>query len=85
LQIASCALEVVHQPLFTEVERVQAIFCQVAEEIWIRTPARWSAAPDESWPIIYSMMASARRILDARTSGIAFKASRFSSGMENVT
>ena len=25
------------------------------------------------------------RILDARTSGVAFKASRISSGMENVT
>jgi hypothetical protein len=75
----------VDQLLFGEVERVHTIIRQMAEEIWLRHTSKLGGGPDESCPISYSLTAAARRILDARTSGVAFKAIRISSGMENVT
>jgi predicted nucleic acid-binding protein len=44
----------------------------------------WTAAPDESWPISYNLTEAAKRILEARSSGVAFRARRISSGMVNV-
>jgi hypothetical protein len=57
----------------------------MAEEIWLRHTGKLGGGPEESCPISYSSTAAARRVLEARTSGVAFKAIRSSSGAENVT
>jgi hypothetical protein len=44
-QIASRALEIVDQFLFAEVERVHAIICQVAEELWLRHASKLGGGP----------------------------------------
>src|ERR1017187_1165212 len=81
-QIALRTLEIVDQFLFAEVKGIHTIIGQMAEEIW---PWHAGKLGGGTRPISYSLTAAAIRILAARISGVAFKASRISSGMENVT
>jgi hypothetical protein len=75
----------VDQFLFTQVEGVHAKLRQAAEEVGPRYAGKLGGGPDDNCPNSYSLTDAARRIVDARASGVVFNARRISSGIENVT